>query len=78
MHTHTYMRNILIQTNTHHARKGAHILKYAYTYAHAYTHHNMHMQHPAVALLFERCVITASFPAAAMMHSLGLATMVRV
>lgn len=34
-------------------------------------------QYPAVALLFERCVITASFPVAAMMHTLGLATMVR-
>jgi len=36
----------------------------------------IHMQHPAVALVFERCVITAALPAAAMMHTLGLAVLV--
>eukprot|EP00983_Pelagomonas_calceolata_P017391 545444-Pelagomonas_calceolata.AAC.1 len=34
-----------------------------------------HTQHPPIALLFERCVLTASLPMAAMMHTLGLATL---
>uniref|UniRef100_A0A7S3R236 Uncharacterized protein n=1 Tax=Dunaliella tertiolecta TaxID=3047 RepID=A0A7S3R236_DUNTE len=38
----------------------------------------IHMQHPPIALLFERCVLTASLPMAAMMHTLGLATLVPV
>ena len=36
------------------------------------------MQYPAVAIVFERNVITASLPVAAIMHTLGLATMVEV
>lgn len=36
----------------------------------------IHMHHPAVALVFERCVITGSLPAAAMMNTLGLAVLV--
>ncbi len=31
------------------------------------------LQHPAVAIVFERCVLTASLPVAAVMHALGLA-----
>lgn len=36
----------------------------------------IHMQHPAVALVFERVVITGALPVAAMMHTLGLAVFV--
>ncbi|KAG2447194.1 hypothetical protein HYH02_007936 [Chlamydomonas schloesseri] len=36
----------------------------------------LQMQYPAAAIYFERCVLTASLPLAAVMHSLGLATFV--
>jgi len=38
----------------------------------------IHMQHPTIALVFERMVITGSLPLAAMMHTLGLAMLVEV
>lgn len=36
----------------------------------------IHLQHPAVALTFERIVLTASFPITAIMQTLGLAALV--
>ncbi|GFR52565.1 hypothetical protein Agub_g15155, partial [Astrephomene gubernaculifera] len=36
----------------------------------------LQMQYPAAAIYFERCVLTASLPLAAVLHTLGLATFV--